>query len=318
MQQMNEIHTILAIVKEQFHPESEDIQRVFHGRGYCYPGLEFLTIDYFSRVLFVVIYKQVTDDWMSCLIRALIELFCDLDRRCIKSVYLQKRFPAGKKASASNIECYYGQKETITNVHENGLCFQVNLSARQNIGFFPDMLEGRKWLSVEARDKRVLNLFAYTCSLSVAAMAYGAYSVTNVDMAKNTLQTGRINHRINKQKQDKVNFLAHDIFKSWSKLKILSPFDLVIIDPPSFQPGSFEAEKDYHKIIKRLPQLVSSGAKIMACVNSPYLDADYLKGLFQQNLPGYRFQYQLKQAKQSPECCRGAGLKILIYQAPCD
>ena len=178
------------------------------------------------------------------------------------------------------------------------------------------MSEGRQWLGNQAQGKHILNLFAYTCSLSVVAMASGALSVTNLDMSKNALKTGQINHRLNGTGQHNVRFLAHDIFKSWSILRKSAPYDLIIIDPPSFQAGSFEACRDYQKIIRRLPQWAAAKATIMVCVNAPNLGAAFLKELFQDHLPDYRFQYQLKQPVQFPECSVHAGLKILIYEAP--
>lgn len=309
---MTEIETILVSVESHYQKGSHDIQRIFHGRGHCYRGFEFLTIDYFSTILFLIVYKNVSDDWIQLLTHGLVGLLSDIDQISIKSVYLQRRW----HGSEFNTECIYGDKEAKSHVHENGLMFQIDLSANQNIGFFPDMSEGRKWLTKQVQGKHILNLFAYTCSLSVVASASGARSVTNIDMAKNALKIGRTNHRLNNLDMHQVNFLAHNIFKSWSKLKKMAPFDLIIIDPPGFQPGSFEIKKDYPKLIRRLPQLVSAGANVMACLNYPHLGADFVKDLFKQFLPDYRFLYQLKQPDQMPECTLKGGLKILIYQAP--
>ena len=38
----------------------------------------------------------------------------------------------------------------------------------------------------------------------------------------------------------------------FGRIKIESPFDIVIIDPPSFQKGSFVATNDYIKDYKKL------------------------------------------------------------------
>ena len=59
------------------------------------------------------------------------------------------------------------------------------------------MKPGRDWLLQNAAGKRVLNLFAYTCSLSVAAIHGGAEEVINLDMASAALATGRKNHQLN-------------------------------------------------------------------------------------------------------------------------
>ena len=49
------------------------------------------------------------------------------------------------------------------------------------------MRYGRRWVRQQAAGKRVLNLFAYTCGFSVAAIAGGAQQVVNLDMAKAAL-----------------------------------------------------------------------------------------------------------------------------------
>ncbi|NIQ95820.1 MAG: methyltransferase, partial [Desulfuromonadales bacterium] len=79
---------------------------------------------------------------------------------------------------------------TIT---ESGLSYVVEPLARQNTGFFLDMKTGRQLVREIARNKRVLNLFAYTCAFSVAAVAGGARRVVNLDMNRNLLEKGKAN-----------------------------------------------------------------------------------------------------------------------------
>ena len=40
-----------------------DSRRVFHGRGRCFPGLEFLTIDLYHPVLSIVFFDEVPEAW---------------------------------------------------------------------------------------------------------------------------------------------------------------------------------------------------------------------------------------------------------------
>ena len=101
------------------------------------------------------------------------------------------------------------------------------------------MKPGRDWVRSRAAGKKVLNLFAYTCSLSVAAIAGGADTVTNLDMASAALATGRENHRLNFDPATcrRASYLAHNLFKSWGRLKRSPTYDLILIDPPSNQGG---------------------------------------------------------------------------------
>ena len=94
------------------------------------------------------------------------------------------------------------------------------------------MRHGRRLIREIGRGKRVLNLFAYTCSLSVAALAGGASRVVNLDLSKTALRTGRQNHITNQIDPRKAVFLPFDVMKSFGRLKREGPFDLVIVDPP--------------------------------------------------------------------------------------
>ena len=56
----------------------------------------------------------------------------------------------------------------------------------------------------------------------------------------------------------RASFLTHDIFSTWGKITRSGPYGLVIVDPPSYQKGSFVATKDYARLMRRLPDLLVS------------------------------------------------------------
>jgi 23S rRNA (cytosine1962-C5)-methyltransferase len=175
------------------------------------------------------------------------------------------------------------------------------------------MREGRKWVKEQAKEKRVLNLFSYTCAFSVAAIDGGADHVVNVDMSKGSINIGRDNHRLNGIKGDRVTFLAYDLFKSWKKVRQLGPYDLVVIDPPSFQPGSFIAEKDYRKVIRRLNELTEAKSQVLACHNDPKNGTEFLKQLMLEECPDFKFVERLANPEDFPEAELEKGLKVLLY-----
>src|SRR5690606_4647986 len=152
-------------------------------------------------------------------------------------------------------------------VCENGLRFKLDLGRKQNTGLFLDMRYGRRWVQEQAQGQRVLNLFAYTCGFSVAAIAGGAEHEVNLYMATAAPSRRRENHRLNQHDLSRVSFLGHDLFKSWGKLKREGPYDLIIIDPPSFQKGSFVLTQDYQKVLRRLPDLLTPQGTVLACMN---------------------------------------------------
>ena len=205
----------------------------------------------------------------------------------------------------------YGDAPEHPVAHEAGLRYHLALDRNQNHGFFLDMKPGRDWVRAHASGKRVLNLFSYTCSLSVAAIAGGAKEVINLDMASRALATGRRNHQLNFDQAtcSRASYLAHDLFKSWGKLKRGAPYDLIIIDPPSNQGGSFYAEKDYAKIVRRLPDLTHPDSKILACLNAPQLDESFLTDLFSE----YQLDSRLPQAPGFEDLWPQAALKCLVF-----
>jgi 23S rRNA (cytosine1962-C5)-methyltransferase len=196
--------------------------------------------------------------------------------------------------------------------YENGLKYSINFS-NQNIGIFPDMKNGRSFIKEISKDKNVLNLFSYTCAFSVCAISAEAFKVVNVDMAKNALTTGRTNHHLNNLDTKKVKFMPYDILKSWSRIKKEGPYDIIIIDPPSFQKGSFEATKDYEKIIRRLDELAATKCIVLSCLNAPELDSEFIKDKFSEFAPTFKFVKRLDNVAEFVTNNEEKSLKNLVF-----
>ncbi|MFA7092672.1 MAG: cysteine-rich CWC family protein, partial [Arcobacteraceae bacterium] len=157
-----------------------------------------------------------------------------------------------------------------------------------------------------------------TCSFSVVAIQHGAKQVVNVDMSKAALSTGRENHRLNSLSTQHVKFLPYNILKSWSKIKKYAPYDLIIIDPPSFQKGSFAASKDYEKIIKRLDELANAECTVLACLNDPILDEAFIQTIFQQHASQFIFEQRLGNVKAFKTNDENRSLKNLVFKKQID
>lgn len=283
-----------------------DAMRLFHGRGHCYEGLSMINIDWFEPVVWVVLYEQLEqsqEQWLADMLRQWA------DRQpVVQCVVVQQR---ARKARGQSV--IYGELPQQCLALEDGMRYQLNLADNQNIGFFMDAKPARNWVRQQASGKRVLNLFAYTCSFSVAAMAGGAQAVVNIDMARAALATGQRNHSLNDLDTGHVHFLPHDVFRSTRKLENLGPYDLVIADPPSRQKGSFEADKDYARLLRKLPPMLADDAVILACLNAPYLGSDFLPQCFADNLPEYRLQQRLPQRMDFPEQDPERCLKMQVF-----
>jgi len=285
-------------------PESGDVQRLFHGRGHAWPGWEHIQIDWYAPVVFIVAFKPVDSDWLAAFAQRLLDSIVDC-----QSVLFQLR---GKQGTTHQWLAGDACQNVI--VREQGLEYHARLGCNQNTGFFPDMRQGRQWVRQNAEGKRVLNLFSYTCSFSVAALAGGADRVVNMDMSKSALSTGRDNHRLNRQAPENVIFEGMNIFRSFGRLRRHGPFDLLVCDPPSFQKGSVNIQQDYRKILKRLPEFMAPGSDLLLCLNDPSLGEAFLRGEVEEYCPDACFKERLPNPEVLREATDTAGLKVLHFR----
>ena len=282
----------------------QECRRLFHGRGHAYPGFEHVNIDWLPPVVLITLYQEEPPERL----REWGEALADRLPDC-RSVQVQYR--CRHKAP---VELLRGEKIEAFTVEENGLNYAIRLGPTQNSGLFLDMRNGRQWVRGHARGIRVLNLFAYTCAFSVAAVAGGAEKVVNMDVSKAALSRGRENHRLNDQDLSRVRFEGVDILKSFSRIRKHGPYDLLICDPPSLQKGSVDIERDYKKIIRRIPQFMVPGGQLLLCLNSPDLDEQFLRHTVAAECPGCRFIERLANPEVFREAMEGPGLKVLLFE----
>ena len=296
---------------------STDAQRVFHGRGGLYAGCEHWVLDAFPPVLVLTSFQVVSEDELATVDAALsmrwTEIAPDLPLnwvfQCRADGHLETRLMSGAVPDP----------HVVT---ENGARYRVHVLKGQNHGLFLDMANGREWVrqmvSHYAPDQprlKVLNLFAYTCAFSVVAMQAGAKQVVNVDMSHGAMAIGQHNHALNGITTG-ATFLMHDIFKTWGKITRGGPYGLVIVDPPSYQKGSFIATKDYAKLMRRLPELLAPGGYALLCLNAPELGLNFLQDQMQELAPELRFVERVANPDVFADISSERSLKVLAYQLP--
>ncbi|MDA3958550.1 class I SAM-dependent methyltransferase [Oceanispirochaeta sp.] len=264
MDQWNQLLQNISSRPKQNNPECE---KIFNGPSGIIPGWEQLLIDRFGSFLFVVTYRPLEEEQQEGLIGLLGELYplCKLR--------IQYRSAGRAEDLYLSADC----PERIE-VKEHGITYLVHTSRGQNPGFFADMINGRKAVmdyidrsrqESESEDLLpVLNLFAYTCSFSVAALKGGASRVDNWDMNKYSLAIGKKNHEINKLDPRLSSYFGYDIFKSFGKIKKRGPYSLVILDPPPQQGSSFQYKKDYPRLMQRLEQILAPAGAVLFCLNA--------------------------------------------------
>lgn len=289
-------------------PTSHEAVRLFHGRGHFFPGYEHITVDWYSPVVLITCFDEPDVGWLEETATALKQ---GLEERSFSGISVVVQFRCRLGAP---FETLIGEASDEMAICEDGLKYRLRLFQNQNTGLFLDMANGRRWVREHAEGKRVLNLFAYTCAFSVAAVAGGAESVLNVDMAKGALSTGRDNHRLNGQALSQVRFEGVDIFRSWGRIRRHGPYDLLICDPPTFQKGSVDIARDYARILRRLDDFMLPGADMLLCLNAQNLDEEFLRSEVSRECPGAELVAAIPAPEVFREAMPGRGLKVLHYR----
>jgi 23S rRNA (cytosine1962-C5)-methyltransferase len=130
----------------------------------------------------------------------------------------------------------------------------------------------------------VLNTFAYTGSLGVAALAGGAAQVLQSDRSRRFLELARRSAALNHLDLGRMKLQAQDFFSLVAKLKRAgSLFDCVILDPPYFsstKQGEVDQVRESTRLINKVRPLVNDGGRLVAVNNALFLSGqDYCQGL---------------------------------------
>lgn len=162
--------------------------------------------------------------------------------------------------------------ESPFEVKEGQARFWIRTLGARHPGLFLDHLPLRKWLLHRSRGWKVLNTFAYTGSLSVAAGLGGAAHVTTLDLARPTIQWATDNWKLNSLTEEKARFIAGDVFEWLPRLKREGQsYDCVILDPPSFshgKKGNFSTAKDLARLHGLAMDVLVPGGILATSINS--------------------------------------------------
>lgn len=175
------------------------------------------------------------------------------------------------------------QQGVSKTVYENGAKFEVNLTDYLDTGLFLDHRDTRQLIKAHAQNKDVLNLFAYTGSVSVFAAMGGARSVCTVDMSKTYLDWAKRNFTLNKLsgpyafvQADCTDWLAEHTGK----------YDLIFIDPPSFSnskrmQSTWDVQRDHVTLISHAVKCLKEQGTIIFSNNRRgfKLDSDAMQAL---------------------------------------
>jgi 23S rRNA (guanine2445-N2)-methyltransferase / 23S rRNA (guanine2069-N7)-methyltransferase len=171
------------------------------------------------------------------------------------------------------------QQEAEMVVNEGDLRFVVNLEDRIDTGLFLDHRAVRAYAAEQCKGKRMLNLFAYTCSVSVAAAAGGAKQATSVDLSNTYLDWGKKNFEANGLDPTKHRFVRDDATRWVARDR--NSYDWIFINPPTFSrskmsKGDFNIHKDHKTLIESAMQSLDRRGELLFTTHARAFELDQL------------------------------------------
>ncbi|TLU66234.1 bifunctional 23S rRNA (guanine(2069)-N(7))-methyltransferase RlmK/23S rRNA (guanine(2445)-N(2))-methyltransferase RlmL [Thalassotalea litorea] len=171
-----------------------------------------------------------------------------------------------------------GKTDRSMVVQEYDARLKVNLWDYLDTGLFLDHRKTRQLVAKKASGKSLLNLFAYTGSVSVQAAIGGAEQVTTVDMSHTYLDWAQDNFELNGLRSHKYRFEQSDCLQ-WLE-KNQSKFDLVFIDPPTFSNSkrmdkTFDVQRDHVELLSMGMKAVAEGGELIFTNNKRHFKMDH-------------------------------------------
>lgn len=273
---------------EKLHAEGTTAYRLFHGSVEGRPGL---TVDRYGELLLVQSFHSPLDakalaeleTWYAGALPGLIPIYND---RSKSNSRIANDLPKDLVAPAHQLRQF----------SEMGVNYLIQARhAGQDPWLFLDLRAGRRRVMEEAPGKSVLNLFAYTCGVGIAAAKAGAAFVVNVDFAESSLSIGKSNASLN-ELAVRPRFIKSDFFPAIRQLsgigqpkvvrgKRMPPFielesrqfDLVFLDPPRYAKSPFgvvDLVHDYPALFKPALLATAEGGSIFCCNNVAEVDRE--------------------------------------------
>ncbi len=247
--------------------------RLINGEG---DGLSGFAVDAFGPFFVSYVYARGLKDWGRRLAAAIVEAVgpsgMGPEGAPIRGILQKVRTKESARPGKPDQEVVWGDEPPEKwVVHEGGVPHELHLLSGLNVGLFTDMREHRQRLGRFARGKAVLNTFAYTGALSVAAALAGAREVVSVDLSSGVLKWARENFRLAGLEPDRYRFESADVLRFLKSEKEAGrKFDFVILDPPTYsaaRAADWSMKKDYPELIAAALALIPPGGVLWVSAN---------------------------------------------------
>ena len=177
-------------------------------------------------------------------------------------------------------------------IQEQGIWYALNLTMHQDASLYLDTRNLRRWALEHLKGKTILNTFAYTGSLGVAALAGKASRVIQLDRNEQYLNVGKTSYSLNGFAINNKDFIQADFFRQAGLFKRTGQrFDCVFVDPPYFAShtsGTVDQVHESARLINKVRPLIEDGGTLVAINNALYVSgSDYMRILEELCSDGY-------------------------------
>jgi 23S rRNA (cytosine1962-C5)-methyltransferase len=204
-------------------------------------------------------------------------------------------------------------------VFVEGLTLELRATESGGIGLFPEQILNVAWLgseirtvpAAESRAPSVLNLFAHTGLLTLAAARAGA-TVTHVDAARGTVAWARRNAELSGLSEAPIRWIVDDALGFVRReARRGRRYDGVLLDPPSYGHGSghtWRFESDLPEFLEACAAVAATDAFVLVTAHTTGLEDDWLVGAIREAFP--RLARRLEAMPLELEAESGAVLRL--------
>lgn len=258
--------------------------RLFNG---FYEGAPELVVDLYARTLVLHNYADDPHAYTDNLQHAQRILLDALP--WVRAVIVKSRH-ATNDADRRGVLTYGNAPDS--RIREHGVWYAIDLLMNRDASFYLDTRNLRRWALEHLAGKTVLNTFAYTGSLGVAAMAGQAQQVVHLDLNRAFLNVAKTSYTLNGFPIRRQDFVSSDFFVGVNRMKRAGKrFDAVLVDPPFFSVtsrGRIDLVNESQRVINKVRPLINDGGMLVAINNALFVSgAEYMRLLAALCADGY-------------------------------
>ncbi len=278
------LQNAISARKELFDEKRLSAFRLFNG---FLEGNPQIAIDLYARTVVIHNYADIPAEG-EVFVREAREFLLS-EFAWIKAIIVKTR--KGATPQEKNGFLIFGEKAD-DRIREFGVWYALDLTLNRDASLYLDTRNLRKWAMAHLKGKRVLNTFAYTGSLGVAAQAGGAKRVLQTDLSRKFLNVGKTSYTLNGFPIRKKDFQTGDFWSHVNRLKRANErFDCVFLDPPFFaetKKGKVDLSQNSTRLINKVRPLIEDGGYLAAVNNALFLSgAEYIRSLEELCKDGY-------------------------------